>query len=244
MREKSKIIVSLIIVAVTSFLLVNIAQGQEIRASAKKEGRKMGYFMFGGNIIDIKTLNSKLKNKGYSELSDNFISLGGGSHRIINRVIIGGEGHRLIGREVTSKGYRTSIDIGYGFFNSGYILYSVSDLRIYPLLGLGGGGMNLNIVEKDSPSFDEILTNPKRGATLSTGGFLLNLAVGADYLLKLAEDEEGRGGLIFGLRAGYIFAPIKGDWEMDGIGISGGPQAAITGPYIRIMIGGGGIAVK
>jgi len=45
-------------------------------AVRNKEGDGRGYFMFGGNIIDIKSLNSKLESKGYSKLSDNFISFG------------------------------------------------------------------------------------------------------------------------------------------------------------------------
>jgi hypothetical protein len=120
-------------------------------------------------------------------------------------------------------------------------VYSTEDLRVYPLLGLGGGGMSLNIVERGtSPSFDEVLDDPKRDVELSTGGFLLNLALGTDYLLKLGGDEKEESCFIFGLRTGYIFAPIKGNWEMDGVDISGGPDVGITGPYIRLMIGGGG----
>ena len=99
--------------------------------------------------------------------------------------------------------------------------------------------MSVKIIEKGTPSFDEVLDNPKRSAELSIGGFLLNLALGTDYLLKLGEDEKGGGGLVFGLRIGYTFAPIKSDWEMDGMDISGGPDLGITGPYIRLTIGGG-----
>lgn len=69
----------------------------------------------------------------------------------------------------------------------------------------------------------------------------MNLALGADYLLKLGGDEKREGGLIFGLRVGYILPMIKGGWEMDGIDISDGPKVGISGPYFRLMIGGGGL---
>lgn len=237
---KGKFAITMGVVVIVSIFLGAIAEAQEVTTSAKKFGGR-GYFMVGGNIIDIKSLNLRLEKKGYSKLSDNFISLGGGGHKIIGKVIIGGEGHGLIGRETTSRSYKTSIDVGYGFFNFGYIVYSTKGLGVYPLLGLGGGGTTLEIVEKETiPSFDDVLNNFKRSAELSTGGFLLNLAVGTDYLLKLGKDEKGEGGLVFGLRIGYTFAPIKGGWEMDGIDISGGPEIGITGPYIRLMIGGGG----
>jgi len=224
-----KMIGGLTVVVVVSLFFTNVSQGQEIKSITKESGG-MGYFMFGGSIIDIKALNSRLEDKGYSKISDNFVSLGGGGHVIIDRVIIGGEGHGLIEKEVTSESYKTYFGADYGFFNLGYIVYSIGDLRVYPLLGLGGGGMSLNIAERALPSFDEVLNNPKRGVELSTGGFLLDLALGIDYLLKLGKDEKEAGGLIFGLRAGYIFAPIKGDWEMDGVNILVGLMLVLQDP--------------
>jgi len=205
-----------------------------------QEGGGMGYFMVGSSIMDVKALNSRLEGKGYPALSDKFVSLGGGGHGIIGRAIIGGEGHGLIGEEVTTGSYKVSIGAGYGLFNAGYIVYSTDSLRVYPLLGIGGGGIELSIVEKGSPSFDETLDNPRRMAVLSTGGLLLQFALGTDYLLKLGGTKKERGGLVFGLRLGYSFAPIKGGWSMDGIGISDAPRVGITGPYIRLILAGGG----
>ena len=96
----------------------------------------------------------------------------------------------------------------------GYIVYTKKQLWLYPLLGLGGGGMNLKIKEKPSSlSFDDVLDNPKRSVEISTGGFLLSFAVGMDYLLILGEDKKGKGGLAFGIRAGYTLSPFKRGWE-------------------------------
>ena len=233
MYKAAKPVATLTLVAVMSVFSVSVDA---------KEGGGRGYFMCGGSIVDIDALNSRLEGKGYSKFSDSFFSLGGGGYAVINRVIIGGEGHGLIGRDETSGNYKTSLSAGYGFFDLGYIVYSTGYLNVYPLLGLGGGGINFKIVEREAPSFDEVLDDPKRSIELSTGGFLLNVALGTDYLLKLGEDEEGEGGFVFGLRVGYTLAPVKGDWDMDGTEISGGPEVGITGPYIRLMIGGGGIS--
>lgn len=247
MPQKTKTVATLTLMAVMSLFIVGIAQSQEVTSEAKKEEGR-GYFMFGGSILDIDGLNSRLESKGYSKFSDNLFSLGGGGHGMINRVIIGGEGHGLFGGEkestISGETYKTSLTVGYGFFNMGYILYSMDDLNIYPILGIGGGGMSVKIAEREAPSFDEVLDNPRRISTLSSGGFLIKLALGADYLLKLAEDESGEGGLIFGLQIGYTFTPIKGDWQMGEIDVSGGPEVGITGPYIRFMIGGGGKSNK
>jgi len=241
MLKKVKTVSMLTMVAVMSLFFVRATQGQELKPKAKKADFR-GYFMFGGSILDIKTLNSRLESKGYSKFSDNFISFGGGcSQRISNRVIIGGEIHILIGEEneaaIASGNYRTSLTAAYGFFNLGYLVHSKGSLNVYPLLGVGGGGMWLKI---GPHVFDEILENPKRSTELTSAAFLLNLALGTEYQLKLWEDEKGEGGLVLGLRFGYTFAPFKGEWTMDGIDVSGGPKIGITGPYIRLLIGFGG----
>lgn len=239
MRKKAKIVTTLVIVAMMCLFSVSIAQAQG------KEGAGMGYFMYGGSKIGINTLNASLEDKGYAKLSDNFISTGGGGQGIIGKLIIGGEGHGLGGKQTTSGSYKSSLSAGYGFFNLGYLIYSTGHLNVYPLLGLGAGGITLKILETGTaPSFDDILDDPKRGVELSTGGFLLNLALGTEYFLILGRDERGEGGLVFGLRIGYTLAPFKRDWEMDGEYISDGPKMGITGPYIRLMIGGGGMSKK
>jgi hypothetical protein len=242
MYRKVKMIATLTILMIVSILFTNISQAQEIAPIAKESGA-VGYSMFGRSIIDIKDLNAKLESKGYSEIPDNFFSVGGGGHGIINnRFIIGGEGHSLLGGKATSGNYTSSIYVIYGFFDLGYVVYSINDFRVYPLLGIGGGVMNLKITERlTSLSIDDVLDNPLRGVEISTGGLLLDLALGMDYLLKFGGDEKGRGGMILGLRAGYTISPFKGSWKMDEIEISGAPEIGITGPYIRLMLGGGAI---
>jgi hypothetical protein len=241
MYGKTKKLIALTVATAVVFLFVNISQGQETKPQAKQDGG-MGYSMFGRGTIDISDLNSKLESKGYSTMSDNFFSAGGGGHRIFSSgLIIGGEGHAVLGDEVTSGNNKHSVNVGYGFLNLGYIVYSVQELRFYPLLGLGVGGMTFTIKEDvTSLTLDDILDNPGRKAEISTGGFLINLAFGIDYLLKFAEDETGKGGMLLGLRAGYTISPVKGDWNMDDLEISGAPKIGITGPFIRLMIGGGG----
>lgn len=239
MHGKVKIIIATIMIVMGSIFFTSVSQGQEVTPRVKK-----GYSMFGigSSIVDIKALNSRIENKGYSKISDNFISLGGGDYKIINKMIIGGEGYGLIGEETVSGSYKRTIEGGYGFFNLGYILYSTNNLRIYPFLGLGYSTIDLKIIEKgtSSPSFDDVLGNPKRGVDLTINGFCLNLAFETDYLLKIGRDEKKEKELILGLRAGYILTPFKGDWEMSGINISDGPKIGITGPYTCLMIGIGG----
>lgn len=236
-----------LVALITLILLTGLLLGEEkIEETPMVQGKKggKGYFLVGNRTLDIKGLNSRLKNAGYATLSDKSTSLGGGGHCVIkNKWIIGGEGHSFLGDEVSSGNYKISLKGGYGFFKLGYVLYSKKNWQIYPMLGLGGGGMEFQILAKEAPPFNEILGNPQRGVELSTGGFLLNLSLGINYHWILKTDEKCEGGLVFGLCFGYTWAPSK-SWELDEKKISGGPRVGITGPYFTIIIGGGGRCKK
>ncbi|MCP4632521.1 MAG: hypothetical protein GY855_06305 [candidate division Zixibacteria bacterium] len=240
---------------ITVFMLVTVsgfynpAECELLFTKNKRiEGR--GYLMFGGLRMDIDDLNTHLKSAamqgivGYSEFKDDFFSIGGGGHVIFGKLIIGGEGHGLIRGNEKLGNYKTSLFGGYGLLNFGMTLISSGRFDIYPLVGIGGGGMRLKITERNSVSFGDVLDNPGRNSDMTTGCFLLHAALGFDHLVKLADTEFGTGGLVFGCRAGYIYAPYTSEWRMEGKEVSGGPETGITGPYFRILIGGGGYAKK
>lgn len=209
---------------------------------SKIETKNTIYASFGNSIVNIKNLNTNLENLGYSKMSDNFVSVGGGSHAISNGLVIGGEGHSISGKKTKSKEYETSISILYGFFYLGHSLYSTDNLILYPSVGIGAGRFNLKILEKGSLTFNEVLKGPRRSTRLSTGGLLINPSLGFDYLLSLRKTEKNSSGIVIGLRAGYIFAPVKGNWSMEGMKILEGPKIGVSGPYIRLIIGSGGIS--
>ena len=143
---------------------------------------------------------------------------------------------------VNSQPFKSSLTGGYGLFHIGYIIYSKKCFNIYPLLGIGGGGVTLKIAEDSSPSFDQVLNDPKRNVELIYGGMILNLSVGVDYFIKMEETDEGFGGFLLGLQAGYLLAPFTHDWKMDEHDISGGPDVGLNGFFVRITLGGGGMS--
>ncbi len=235
-----------VILALAIGILASAAEAQLLRAWAEKESGKT-YFLFGAGKLDAGDLNAVLNREGYSvvsrsplnDMADSFISFGLGNHGVVNGVLIGWELNGLTSRETTTAtgSHRASLAGGYGFVNVGYMAYSMDGLDIYPMLGLGGGGLHLEILARRTLSFQQVMDTPEQGVTLNTGGFLLNPALGIDYMLSLSSDEKREGGVIFGLRLGYVLAPLKGAWEMGGLDISGGPQASAAGPYVRLMVG-------
>jgi len=241
MKVKIKALTFLATIVLLTLFISNLSFSQEAKTEKKNEEVR-GYFMFGGSRLNIDALNDRLVSKGYSSFSDEFISLGGGFLRKTNsRWLYGVEGHYLFYEEndntIPNGSYKTMLSAAYGFFDVGYALVSTGGLNIYPLIGVGGGGTWLQIGKKN---FDDILKVPERNASLSAGTFLLNFALGSDYLIKLKEYEKDEGGIVLGFRVGYTYTPWKAGWWTDTISIEGGPKMGITGPYLRFMIGFGG----
>ena len=96
------------------------------------------------------------------------------------------------------------------------------------------------MVDLSGPTFEDVLTDPGRGAELSTSGFLLDLGVSVDVIARHIDDHHAHGGPLLGLRAGYILAPVKGDWQLGEREIAGGPRMGVEGAYVRAMLGFGG----
>lgn len=225
----------------------------------RPEGR--GAFQVGFQGTDLGDLNADLTGAGFPSFDDGLITLGGFGLGSAGRFLIGGEGHALLPTEETTADgtFRTRFGGGYGMFNLGYLAYSDDHVDIYPILGVGGGGTTLEIIERSSPTFDDVLDDPARGSRLTTGGFMMSVSVGADYRFGPAERERRRwrdrgrdrnddddedddhGGLFVGLRAGWLWTPGDARWELDELNeVAGGPNVGPTGLFIRLSVGGWG----
>lgn len=230
---------------VVSALLLCLVAGLTTGAGAREQrGGGHGYFYAGTSFLDLDKLNEALTTRGYPRFATQLFSMGGGGHAFIGRLVLGGQGQALFGRSKdvvkNSTPYKTNLNAGIGMFDIGYVVTPPARLQVFPMLGIGGGGLEVSVVEKQPPAFDEILEHPARGARLSTGVFLLNLALGLDYLVPTGRDKSGMGGLVLGVEVGYTFTPFFAPWSADEIEITGGPDVGITGPYLRLKIGGGG----
>jgi hypothetical protein len=228
--------------AVVSLLVASPGWGDEDENDDRDHGGK-GYFAIGWSALDLDPLNDALVASGYPRFSEDFLSLGGGGYGVIGHFVIGGQGHAYLGegRDATlgAQNYRSDLVAGMGFLDLGWVLWSGGRGRLTPLVGLGGGGLSVEIEELAAPTFGQVLAQPGHRSDLSTGGFLLDL--GADFDVLLGRHfEEHHGGFLLGVRAGWILAPIHGGWQLEGRDIAGGPDIGMTGPYVRILLGGGG----
>jgi len=235
--------------------LALLALAPPISAQDGPGGR--GAFQIGYQSPDIDALNGALTASDLPAFDEGLITLGGFGFATVGKLIIGGEGHGFLPREEdTPDGtYRTRLSGGYGLFNLGYAAYSTSRLDLYPIFGVGGGGMQLDLIERDSPVFDEVLDDPGRSSRLTSETWLISAAIGADWRLgdrdrqdrdrhdrgRTRDDDAGGGGLFVGLRGGWMWAPGDVDWVLDDLNdVAAGPGTAPTGFFLRVSIGGGG----
>ncbi|NOY77102.1 MAG: hypothetical protein GXO76_04455 [Calditrichaeota bacterium] len=229
---------TLLILFVFSSLILSAGS---VKAEKPKKAGGLGYFMVGAATIDLSDLNAALHAAGYPKLSDRFLSMGGGGLAFINRLIIGGEGSGLSEASVTANGNRITLTGGYGMFEMGYLLFSAQKGGLYPLLGIGGGGLNLNLAEENqSVKFSEILNTPKGSVQLSSGAFLINLGLGGHYFLRSADRKGEASGFLVGFRLGYVLALTSKNWELQNGTVLDAPKTTFSGPYFQLTIGGGG----
>ena len=198
-----------------------------------------GYFIFGQNNLDIATLNNALLSKGYSTFTDKLISFGAGGYGIEKNIIIGGEGFALNGETKSQGSYKLSLTGGAGFFNLGYVLLSNNKYILYPLLGIGGGGIVLQIADQNPTTVDNILSNPKRSSEITCGALLIKVSVGLDFILSSKKPNFSPG-----LKLGYIFAPIKSEWTDGNTTLGKEPEIGFSGFFFNFTIGFSDIYTK
>lgn len=220
-----------------------------------------GYFTPAILRPNLGSLNDALANNNYPKLGDTVTALGGGGYVLIDRLVLGGEGGGF-SETATNDQYSTTLEGGYGLFRVGYVVHSTGRFRVYPSVGIGGGGATLRLrdLKRTAPAPSDAFTAPNEVA-YSTSSGLLDLGLGADFLLgggapqakrdgeaRKAEGEaetaakdgsEGHGGWVTGLRVGYLHSFSQTGWEMGGSTAPGLPSFGFDGPYIRLTIGGG-----
>ena len=195
----------------------------------------------GASRIGTGNLDDRLAARGYPTFGRSAVGVTIGTYHILpGGLTVGGEWHGLIIGDATHQGREVGIGGGYGTLGLGYVVELSHRVRVYPRIGLGGGGMGLWFESDSVVNFDDILADPKptadslREPVLSRGSVVMDLGLGAEIL----PGGVGRG-LMVGLRLGYLPAPSATSWQLRDQDVSGGPSTTLAGPYIRAVIGVG-----
>lgn len=225
--------ISLIAFAVVTGIQPQMARGQGIF------GPGAAYLGAGVSRIGTDDLDERLSTRGYPTFGQNAVGVNVGAYHILpGGLTFGGEWHGLIIGQKDHEGREVGVGGGYGTFGMGYMVDLSRRVRIYPRIGVGGGGIGLWIQRDSVVDFDEVLIDPKpipdrdREPVLSRVSVVMDLGVGAELL----PGGIGRG-LMIGLRLGYLAAPSSSDWQLYENEVTSGPRMTIGGPYVRAVIG-------
>lgn len=233
MEKKSFLLISLI-------LLLSFMSFAELERGGQYGG--LGGADIGAQWIDVENLNKVLQSKNLPQLNDVVMVNGGGGYGVMGRFIIGGEGYAISTRNKSNK-KTVQLDIGYGLFDLGYLVFSRNALRVYILGGIGGGEMSLiTSQEPELSDFNSQLENYNENH-FNTEFPVFKIGLNGDYILTFSGDSAA-GGLAIGISAGYVFAPVGyvSQWRLAEQTIGDVPDFGPSGPYVTIRIGGGGIA--
>ncbi|PIQ23350.1 hypothetical protein COW36_08385 [bacterium (Candidatus Blackallbacteria) CG17_big_fil_post_rev_8_21_14_2_50_48_46] len=225
-----------------SFALLSFTSQAQAEPSFNLEvfqGAKAWYSP-GFSFLDTSSFNGATATQGYTNLSGTFLSQGGGAHLILDRIILGGSGYALSGfRTANATGEILSVNGGYGLFNLGYLVYSDQNFSLYPMLGIGSG----NISVSGSSSLNKLfgLSSTEEISRMDSNQVVLDIGLGADYMIDFNGDPANASGLLVGLKLGYLFVASPTQWEANRriLGGTNLPNLSNQGLYFNLTLGGG-----
>ena len=207
------------------------------------------YIATGTVLVDVGKINAHFNNaNGFFAISNDAYSVGGGFTVPIGNLTLGGQYHYFdIGQESSPKGktdQMTSrfvmVDVGYNFLNFWH-------WNLYGSFGVGVGSNTLTFRDRNGgptvslavdPTFDEILLSPGLKSELTGTYYIIEPAIGVDYLV-LANNTSHMG-LTLGLRIATAITPNRTTWKYKGHDVFGSPDAGPAGAQIRLQFGVGG----
>lgn len=239
MRNVLKPLFSLLAASLLLGLQPPPAQAQASLNLEVFQGAKAWYSP-GFSFLDMGGINTAIASFGYNPLSPTFISSGGGAHLILDRIILGGAGYALNGfRSANSQGDILAVQGGYGLFNLGFLVLSESNFSLYPMLGLGSGSVSIS----GSTALNKLfgLSSSENLDRLDSSQVVLDIGLGADYMIDFNGDPEQASGLLVGLKLGYLFVVSPTQWEANRriIGGSNLPNLSNQGLYFQLSLGAG-----
>lgn len=195
------------------------------------------FYRPGFSFLGTGDLNQTLEYEGFSPYSPTFISHSGSAHLLLDQILIGASGTGLSGfRSAATTGQTLSVSGGYGLFQLGYQIIKEEGFSLYPMLGIGSGSTQISSSEPLNPLFG--LTGSQDVYQMQSSQVILDLGLGADYLVNFSAHPAWDAGLLVGLRLGYLLVPSPPQWQT-GPRLLGGnlPGLNNQGFYINLSLG-------
>ncbi len=243
MKRLSLMIAGVLLLSVWSSSTAWAEDGAE---GAKEEAEPepvLGGFVYGsaafaaGRIGGVKQLTDPdvLGPDGFP--GNRALMLGGGGRAFFDRVMIGASAFGLFFEDANTD-LGTAKQSGYGGgLTFGYSWHKGNRL-FYPYVGLGGGELSIEIVNKSDRvmNYGDFPIPVGESRTISDGYIYTELGLGWQWFLP-----EMDGGGVVGFEVGALASVAGGEWSgPNSEQIEGAEKGGYSGLYVRFTVGGGG----
>lgn len=203
------------------------------------------YMLMGWQRPDFNALIQRLSSQGFQGYSQDLFAVGGGLNLGFGSLLTEMQGWVNLSLPVVNTEYITWSYASTGLLNLGYLFRPARGIRLYPVLGIGMGILDLQFSQRNPVlDFDSFLKNPGRQGRLSSLMLVLHAGLGIDAQWPMLDNW----GLRMGLRGGWLWTPVPSSfWQVDNlfvddgnsgtILIPGGPAVGMTGPYLHLSFG-------
>lgn len=239
---KNKIIISLICLLTSATVF---AQDSTKATTKAVFSTRMMTVQFGYSYLTNNSILKQFYTPVSDELSQNYWTFGLAStseyKRLITGITIqGGMTQPVTIKDylVTGNNYQVSSNYGNLMLHLGYSIISTDKFKLYPILGIGGGRIALQIQSIDNFSISQIASSGGTESTIYKYMPFFDAGWGFDLLLKapMATDERNFGGVL-GIRAGYTQGVGVGNWRFNSGTITDNPSYNPGMFYVKANIG-------
>lgn len=223
------------------FIFGSFLKAQEVEE--EKEVRLIGGLALsaGYGYMDVSKLHVFVSDN-VTKFSSNHFVMGATAFAIRDKCIYGISGYAITGDLIKSDSINISVKGGVGTFDFGFLILNEKNVKFYPMIGIGGSGFGLKIEKNNDVSVSNISDNPGQEINITKGGFVADLSLNLNFIPSLDSEEKkcSSGGIMTGLKVGYVYSLPSSDWKFSGGDITGGPNFGINMFYVKLIIGGFG----
>ncbi len=140
---------------------------------------------------------------------------GGGGKMLLFGLILGGKGYGFDYIDGSGSAGTARMSGGGGGFQLGYAIHRSAKALVYPLIGFGGYGIDIEL-ENTSGSgiaFGDQAVAATSASTFQSGYWAAEVGVGFDWLLMYGGDE-GQGGWSLGAELGLQMSVATSEWGL------------------------------
>jgi hypothetical protein len=230
-------------ISVVVLLLAFFFQSNTAQKSVAKAHGAMGYYVPGVQFYAPSGINQFFPDD-YPEMKFGLISHAGGFSMVYSNFVLGWESGGYESGPFESANRKVELLGEYTNYQVGYVLLQRDQFFAYPVVSFNTNLHEFYIHQPEKvSSFSAIVSNPDQATNIQYRTGTIGVSLHANFVLNKPSGQGTIGGTILGLEVGYQLPPIYANWSYDNSEtIPNAPGFNNDGFYIRLKIGGGGLA--